>query len=354
MKLGGVRMVFSTILLSAVVLASAQHTGKVEGLTVVTNSDAVIAKLREGFSPGMAFEDLHKLFKDEDFVLTAWGKRSAVLIDRAAGPLGDFKLQLEIADALAKKMGSDLTFKLGDLDSSGSNPASDFLQQFFRPERFEGGKSAINGFQVGLEVKVNFTVEGKDGKRVTVPVPTSSETTEKRRATLLQHPLPPRKELSENEINAMNRASKASVRKAPDELAFHYVGIARSAVPDAQREASKEVEELIASLEGQVNEASQSLLKKFGLKGGTLPAGDVALKDLPKDLQDKLFESFTGNWKMGGFADKLEAETFFLNSRSLVPSTSMGLMICERAGGGGNPSSFGTFFFSNFAGGIAP
>lgn len=344
------------LVLSAVILSSlcrGQHTGKVTGLTVITNSDAVMSKVQSKFRSGMDLEELRKLFKPEEFGFKEWGMRSACLIDLRSGPLGDLLNQLAMIDGMTKQMGDDLTFRLGDMKSGDANPTSDYIQQVLRPELLAGGKSAFDNMQVGLEVVTNFTLE-KDGKRVTLEAAGApNPNAEKRRESLQKHPIS-RKELSKQDMEDMNKNAKAEPPKHGDELTFHYLGTNRGAVKEATAEASKILDNVMTELEGRRVVASQDLLRKYGLKGDKLPAGEVPVKDLPKDVQDRLRNNLRDNYKVFGFSSADEAENFMLNSKSVIPSTSLGLTYCERAGAGRQPPVFGTLIFSTFRGGIAP
>ena len=337
--------------LTAVTLAPlgwGQHTGKVTGMTVITNDGAVIAKARAKFRSGMALGDLRKEFEPNKFEFKEWGQRSVCVIDQSSGPIGDLINQLAMIKVMTEKLGDNLTFRLGDGISDNRNAASEFLQQFIRPEMLKGGKGAFADVQVGLEVVVNYTVE-KDGKRITLEAPTDNPNTEKRTESLRTHPLA-RRELSKRDVADLNKAAQAENRH-PDELTFHYLGSNRGAVREASIEATKILGDLLTRLEGERVVASQDLLKKFGLKGAKLPEGEAPLSELPKEVQDRLLSNVKGNFKYFGFSNAAEAENFVLGCKSVIPSTSLGLMICEN---GGTPPQFGTFIFSTFRGGIAP
>src|ERR1700678_1065906 len=64
---------------------------RLEGLMFVSNDKQIIAQVQKEFKYSMPLADFAAKFTGARYVLKEWGKRSAILLDRKAGPIGELE-----------------------------------------------------------------------------------------------------------------------------------------------------------------------------------------------------------------------------------------------------------------------
>jgi hypothetical protein len=338
----------SLVLGSSVALAFAQAASaqiqvpvrKVDGVLILSSDDKFIADIRTTWRMGQSYGAAAKLFPSDRFVVHEWGKRSMIVIDLRTGPLGYLAARVSAQKALTAKIGQDGTVQLKDLSVDDRHG----LRLDGGPE---GGWGAWDG-SLALYVSVAFTIhKGEETRKVDVPLSGNNA----RWDALRKHPL------VRSEKNAIaNRSAlpTANPLEAYD-VGVHLLGIAPQHFGEGFREASKVTEVLETNLYADLTAASLELIKKVGLVGDGLK-GPSPFKDLPKGMRDELSSSFSASWKSLGFANKLDAESFLLNSGSLEMTTSLGISFLNDPGDPsvGRPSSGGCIIFGTLKGGVGP
>jgi hypothetical protein len=297
---------------------------QVHGLIVVTNDRQVVARARKEFTRGMPLPDLDEKFREDRYVLEAWGQRSAILVDRGSGPIKEFEERLQIADAFAG-VGADLTLSLGDLPPEQVQKVTTYLQRF-RPTgtmppgvRFEDGS-------VGLDAAINVTVRGAGrSEPVTLAMPIYGDAISKRNDALNTRPIPMQ---DLRNLRAENRDRIISEFVAEDrlshELTMHMIGIARSTLAEGMREVSRMIDEIYLEMNTRELLAAAELGKKLDLGEGVGP-GEMNLNQLPEQMRKDALHSIGVSWRAHGFGSQEEAEAFLLNSSSVQVGTHFGL-----------------------------
>lgn len=330
-------------LLIAQTPAQGPHSGRVDGLVIVSTDESLYKQALRDLKPPQPLAEVSKTFSSEEILVASLGFSDALIIDLTTGSIGRLTRIIRSMKAIARALDTNLTFTLNELPPKERLGIIRLLSPLATPSAWPMDSSNP---AVGLDGSTNFVVE-RDGRRVTVQLPLHTYGEEKQNEQLARSPLvkkPVTELMQRNDLEQLERTASDEAR-----ISMTFTHMARTRMREAHRAASEHLTALIEELEGQQRAASDALLSKFnGLGGGRLPTGNAAFKELPKSTQEAILQHVRANFRQFGFTNEVEAEAFVLNSKNVATSTSLGLKACVATG---SPPTFGMVVISTVRGG---
>lgn len=350
-------MLASILLPTLFIVSAAPQERLVAGLAVVSNDVAITRRAAKVYIYNMPFKELEAEFSQGRFSVRPWGLRSAIVLDRKSGPLGE-KLALNSFLQAVLNEGKDSLALVWDKCSPEARTAiSDLLQNLQGPTT-GWSTDVVKRGSVGLAMTSVVQIRPRDGAAVTLSIPVRNPRTEERTRILEAHPAPPRvPDLSDPAKAERAKSEALEFLLQRDRINVSYFGIGKSNAGESLREIGKALDDELAAAEMATSATALALLRGFSANGAAPFLGDsTEFASLSPQTQEQLLKHAKQSYAGLGLGSAAEAEGLLLNSASLKVSTGFGLMFCIQPHDPGSriPGSFGSFILFNLPGYLPP
>lgn len=325
-------------------LHQGQQDRRVDGIVVLARDSGSMEKAERAFKYGMGFADLTVALKDAPYVVEAWGRRSAVIVDRDIGPLLRRKERNQALQVLDKGMDSEFT-----LDLAGLSDEDRRLLLAQAPGVMVDPNQMNAKMRVGLIAQVDFQFSGPQAGRVIneqLAGNTEAERVMNRKLDLAPFPLfrPSSKDGQERLVNTI-----ADLENRYSSFRVSTRGISGELLDEGLEQAAKIVERLQRDLQAEQERVAKSLAQKCKL-GESLPADLGNFSDLPDDRKAELKRVFGANYEFYGFDSQQSAVAFLQRATDIKVSTRLQLAFGLSPGGPGRAATGARFTFVTFPG----